>query len=125
MSVTPNELLEAAKALGRGDSEVDWRNAASRAYYAARHRCLPIGQSVGLLVQPRRGMHQQLIDVLTEHPNRTLKSLGYALKQCRDLRVKADYRIEIDFPPRSARIALTQSENILINAEAYLPWAKD
>ena len=36
MSVTPDALLEAAKALGRG--EVDRRNAASRAYYVAYHR---------------------------------------------------------------------------------------
>ena len=35
MPVTPDALLEAAKALGRGEAEVDRRNAASRAYYAA------------------------------------------------------------------------------------------
>ena len=35
MPVTPNALLEAAKVLGRGETEVDRRNAASRAYYAA------------------------------------------------------------------------------------------
>ena len=124
MSVTPNELLEAAKTIGRGDAEVDWRNAASRAYYAAWHRCVPIGRSVGIFAQPR-GMHQQLIDTLMENRDMTLKSLGYALKQCRDLRIKADYRIEIDFPSRSARIALSQSEKILNKAEAYLPWAED
>lgn len=124
MPVTPNELLEAAKAIGRGDAEVDWRNAASRAYYAAWHRCLPIGRSVGISAQPR-GMHQQLIDTLTESRDMTLKSLGYMLRQCRDFRVDADYWIEADFSFEDARIALTQSENILNKAEAYLPWAKD
>lgn len=124
MPVTPNELLEAAKAIGRGDAEVDWRNAASRAYYAAWHRCLPIGRSVGISAQPR-GMHQQLIDTLTESRDMTLKSLGYMLRQCRDFRVDADYWIEADFSSEDARIALTQSEKILIRAEAHLPWAED
>ena len=34
MAVTPQSLLEAAQTLGRGEAEVDWRNAASRVYYA-------------------------------------------------------------------------------------------
>lgn len=96
MSVTPSELLEAAKILGRGGAEVDRRNAASRAYYAARHRCLPIGRNIGLAA--KGVVHQQLIHTLTGNPNRTLKSLGYMLEQCRRLRVKADYEIEADFP---------------------------
>ena len=121
MSVTPNALLDAAKALGRGATEVDRSNAASRAYYAAWHRCLPIGRSVGLSVQPGQGVHQQLIGTLTGDRNPTLKSLGYMLRQCRDLRVEADYEIEIDFPPEDARTALAQCEKILNKAAAFLP----
>ena len=40
MAVTPEVLLQAAAALGDGNQEVDWRNAASRGYYAAFHRCI-------------------------------------------------------------------------------------
>lgn len=120
MPVTPNALLEAAKALGRGESEVDWRNAASRAYYAAWHRCLPIGRSVGLSAQPDQGVHRQLIETLTGNRDRTLKSLGYMLEQCRALRVGADYEIETDFPPEDARTALEQCEKILNKAGAFL-----
>ena len=53
MAVTPQSLLEAAQTLGRGEAEVDWRNAASRVYYAAYHRwrrgCneTPVGGSMG------------------------------------------------------------------------------
>ena len=121
MSVTPNALLEAAKVLGRGETEVDRRNAASRAYYAAWHQCLPIGRSVGLSDQPGQGVHQQLIGTLTGNRNLTLKSLGYMLRQCRDLRVEADYEIETDFPPEDARTALAQCEKILNKAAAFLP----
>lgn len=121
MPVTPNALLDAAKVLGRGESEVDRRNAASRAYYAAWHQCLPIGRSVSLSAQPGQGMHQQLIATLTGNQDRTLKSLGYMLKQCRDLRVEADYEIETDFPPEDTRTALEQCERILKKATALLP----
>ena len=117
MSVTPTELLEAAKILGRGGAEVDRRNAASRAYYAAWHRCLPIGRAIGLAT--RGGVHQQLIETLTRSSNRTLKSLGYMLEQCRRLRARADYEIEADFPPEDLRIVLTQSEKILNKADAF------
>ena len=118
MPVTPNELLDAAKVIGRGEAEVDWRNATSRAYYAAWHRCLPIGRSVGLSARPGQGVHQQLIETLTGNRNTTLKSLGYMLRQCRDFRVEADYEIETDFPPEDARTALEQCEKILDKAAA-------
>lgn len=58
-------------------------------------------------------MHRQLVETLTGSRNRTLKSLGYMLEQCRHLRTKADYEIEVDFPPEEARTALTQGEKIL------------
>ena len=121
MPVTPNALLEAAKVLGRGEAEVDRRNPASRTCYAAWHQCLPIGRSVGLSAQLGQGMHQQLIGTLTGNRDLTLKSLGYMLRQCRDLRVEADYEIETDFPPEDARTALEQCEKILNKAAEFLP----
>ena len=46
MPVSPEQLLTAAEALlERGSEEVDWRNAASRAYYASYHRCSVIAKS--------------------------------------------------------------------------------
>ena len=66
-------------------------------------------------------MHQQLIETLTGNRNPTLTSLGYVLRQCRDLRVEADYEIETDFPPEDARTALEQCEKVLNKATAFLP----
>ena len=37
MAVTPKSLLEAAAEISVGGREVDWRNSASRGYYAAYH----------------------------------------------------------------------------------------
>ena len=35
MAVTPESILESAAAMSQGGAEVDWRNATSRACYAA------------------------------------------------------------------------------------------
>ena len=118
MPVTPDALFEAAKALGRGGTEVDRRNAASRAYYAAYHRCLPIGRSIGLSAAPDRGVHRQLVDTLTESSDPKMKSVGYRLDQCRKLRVQADYEIESDFSSRNARLVIEQCERILGQVDA-------
>ena len=48
MAVNPKQLLDAAHELAEGSREVDFRNAASRAYYAAYHRCRPIAKRNGL-----------------------------------------------------------------------------
>ena len=113
MSVTPDALLEAAKALGRGEAEVDRRNAASRAYYAAYHRCLPLSRSIGLSAEPGHGVHRQLVDTLTGSSDLRVKSVGYRLNECRKLRTQADYEIEIDFSSRDARVAIAQCERIM------------
>ena len=101
MAVTPNALFEAARVIGQGESEVDLRNAASRAYYAAYHHCRLLGQSLRSPAPPLQGgVHRTLIATLTEARSSKLKSLGYMLEQCRRLRVSADYDIGSEFPHR-------------------------
>ena len=124
MPITPELLLEAAKSLGRGGSEVDHRNAASRAYYAAYHRCRPIAERIGLS-SGSQGVHRNLIDTLTSTRDRRLKSMGYMLDQCRGLRVKADYEIHIEFPADNARLVMRQCERILSQADALEPDGAD
>ena len=124
MPVTPKLLLEAAKALGQGKSEVDQRNAASRAYYAAYHRCLPIAESIGLPAETK-GVHRDLIGTLTKTRDMQVKSMGYMLDQCRGLRVKADYEIQIEFSAENARLVMDQCERILSRADVLDPDGAD
>ena len=122
MAVTPRELLEAAAALGQRGSEVDLRNAASRAYYAACHQCRRLARDLRLRPAPGSGgAHRRVIDALTASQDRKLKGLGYMLEQCRKLRIAADYHIEAEFPPGHARTALAQCRKILNRAEAAPP----
>ncbi len=116
MSVEPQLLLESAQALAETDSELDWRGAANRAYYAAYHRCLPLGNLHGF-EDDGKSAHRRLIDTLTGTRDRNLMSIGYMLEQCRALRVKADYGIELDLSQEDARTVVSQCKRIFEKAE--------
>ena len=120
MASTPEGLLAAAVSLGQGSTEEDWRNATSRAYYAAFHRCQLLVQEAGLpLPDGTTGVHRALIDTMTDRFNagRAFASLGYILEQCRRRRVEADYEIDEDFPQQLAYTVLDDCRNILERAD--------
>ena len=58
------------------------------------------------------GSHAEVIDALTRSRETNLRSMGYRLNQCGQLRVKADYHIETDFPVEDAEMAGDQCEKI-------------
>ena len=118
MPVTPNALFEAAREIGQGKSEVDLRNATSRAYYAAYHRCRLLAENLPALAGHQGGVHRFVIDTLTENKSWKLKSLGYMLDQCRKLRVEADYDIKSEFQHQDAHNVLAVSEKILKKADS-------
>ena len=120
MPVSPNQLLALAESLEEDDSEVQLRNSSSRAYYAAYHRCLSIGKQLGLQFE-ESGVHRRLIDTLTKNRSMKLKGIGYMLEQCRRLRVKADYDIELEYGKTEAQSAIECSRKILERADAYEP----
>ena len=118
MSVTPELLLDAATAIAKGSSEVDWRNAASRAYYAAYHRCRTVALEAKVEITETGGVHNALVNALTAPlTSRPLKSLGYMLEQCRHWRTAADYRIDQDFSRDLADSVLASCRSILKKAD--------
>ena len=124
MSVSPGDMLSAARELAERSTEIDHRNAASRAYYAAFHRCMPIAKNIGLLAHPNTGSHANLISTLTTNPNsgpakRQLMRLGYTLADCRKLRVEADYQPESDFTRHTAQHVIGQWERLFAQADQY------
>ena len=118
MAVTPEVLLAAAEALGHGNSEADWRNAASRAYYAAFHRCRLAAEDARLSFPETGSVHIGLIEALTYplNPSR-IRRLGYLLDLCRGHRADADYRIDQDFPRVVAETVLAHTREILSRAD--------
>lgn len=109
MATTPSELLQTADELAQGVRECDWRNAASRAYYAAYHICIPFAFDSS----SANPGHRELARRLT-HPTAAThrKSAGYLLDQCRELRERADYRINADFQRDDAGTALRARQRI-------------
>lgn len=119
MSVSLEILLDAASELGRGVREVDWRNAASRAYYAAFHRCQALAHDQAVPVPPYAGVHRAIVEAFTERSNpRWLRGLGYRLEQCRQRRATADYDIAEPFERGTAATVLDDCREILKLANA-------
>ena len=121
MAVTPQALRDGAQqaALGAGDSEVERRSAASRAYYAAFHRCQPIAHAHPVFVDT--GSHRRVVEAMTGSANKQIKSIGWRLEQCREKRVKADYHLADEFTPAEAQLVSAQCDNIWASADSLRP----
>lgn len=118
MAVNPDDLFKAAKTLIQSEDEVSQRNAASRAYYAAYHRCLALSLHLRLEAALGHGVHARLRDALYRSKDSRVRSIAYILNECRKHRGQADYEIEQDFSPEDARTAINQCERIMTKANA-------
>ena len=110
MTVDAETFLESAKKLAQGGSEIDYRNAASRAYYSVMHRCDPIAEEMDPAPNVNGGLHQELIERFRNGPSDKHKGIAYILVQCRGLRVSADYHIREDFTKEHAETAMESCE---------------
>ncbi|WP_431260893.1 hypothetical protein ACQ86G_12740 [Roseateles chitinivorans] len=106
-AITSRDIRRDAEALSTGiPSEARRRAAASRAYFAAYHRCrawvshLPTPARV-----PESGsVHARLIDVLEapnplwdEHIAQHALALGQLMRKQRERRIHADYKLKLPF----------------------------
>jgi uncharacterized protein (UPF0332 family) len=130
MSVTPHELLAAARAISPTD-EASRRAVISRLYYAAFHAAfafhcsLPTPGSVG----NSKGEHAQLIAQLskptvnTGHPSHiSSRRIGVILGALLALRVKADYHPQLPVSGDDMDMALFHAEDIF--KQCYAPDVK-
>ena len=115
MSVTPEAIFESAVVLAGGDEEVDWRNACSRAYYAAYHRCRAIAKEIEPYTDTAsRSTHRIVADILTSPGNGPARmSIGYKLRQCSAQRQRADYQIGDPFPRQVCQAVIADCRDIL------------
>lgn len=113
MSVTYQQFLDSAKLFLSGLSEMDYRNAASRGYYAAYHICLKLGKKYPDFIDDRAGLHEKLIRKLESAKDRNIMSIGYILRMCRSSRKKADYLLDDIFSKKEAELTINQAEKII------------
>ena len=109
MAITPDALLQVAREMAAGTREVDWRSAASRAYYAAYHRCIPFAYG---RASASPG-HTQMIADLTHRKAETIsRRAGFLLRHCKGLRGQADYGLGSTFQRDDAHSALKSTDRI-------------
>jgi uncharacterized protein (UPF0332 family) len=128
MSVTPQDFIFSAEKLLDEDLEINYRNAASRAYQGAHHACRRLRENLKLglpiNVPDQEGYHKKLIRSLQQTPIPLkkgpswskaihIRQLGHMLSSARDLRHAADYGLEKTFTRKKARQLIVASQIII------------
>lgn len=110
MSINPEDFLRSAESIADiENSEIYARNAVSRSYYSMYHKILSI-----LDREPPRqkgkGCHANLIDYLKNNgeglecfESKSLVRLSYMLRQQKERRVDADYKLYLNFELKNAK----------------------
>lgn len=107
MTATPDHFLDSAVSIlnSPNASEINYRNSASRAYYAAFHCCYAErSRCPNLNANDILGSHDKLYKRFEElpHSNQTvpLKRMAYMAKIMKTVRKQADYNLNEDFQKR-------------------------
>lgn len=120
MAVAPSDMLDAAAEMAAGSREVDWRNAASRAYYAAYHRCKVLAQDERIEVDANRSAHEALVRALGARDNsRPMRVISDVLDKCRMKRRDADYEIGKQFLKQAALTSVEDCREIIARADVF------
>ncbi|MBF0634248.1 MAG: hypothetical protein HQK85_06315 [Nitrospinae bacterium] len=94
MPITPDDLLTLAENIltARANSEVNYRNSATRSYYSIFHKCQPISDRIRA-VPPKdiKGSHAKIFWKLKNHSDPAIARLGKLLFDGRAKRRHADY----------------------------------
>ncbi|MFO9331995.1 HEPN domain-containing protein [Legionella pneumophila serogroup 1] len=125
MPLNPRKLLSVAHDILHFNqaNEEHYRSASGRAYYCAFHECSAVAISQ-LQIAPQNNPnfgHKELFNVFLNHQptlkvltsrDRDINYIGYLLKQTRDLRVHADYKVS-SFSKQQAMDSIKNTEEIL------------
>jgi len=123
--VNAQEFLMTAQELLQGNREIDYRNAASRAYYCAFHRCKMLLEELPNSQGSIGASHQKVILELLYYPDKEVNKLGKKLEQAKRLRQKADYQLKVTFSRYEASRIVSQVQNLLSEVDDYLRSLKD
>ncbi|MEH6566958.1 MAG: hypothetical protein V7756_16675 [Halopseudomonas sp.] len=129
MSIAYADFLASAEAIHASSSgEVDYRNTASRAYYAAYHFAVDSAGSVGA-AQPLAsfvgGTHECLREFYANPASKDVlcrrrQSVGYMLRQAHEIRCLADYRLDEGFDSAMAEAQLASCRLIISRVAAIV-----
>jgi hypothetical protein len=102
MTVDFNDFATFAEPLQGGASEIDWRMAAGRAYYAAYHRARSSADLCPNNDAFAMGSHERVSDRFMRDGSRPAKSIAYILISMKKFRKLADYDLDETFDQSAA-----------------------
>lgn len=109
MAITADDLLTLAEDIleASANSEVNYRNSATRSYYSIFHKCQPISDSIASIHPDKiKSLHSKIIWKLKNHSDPNIVKLGKLLFDGRDKRTHADYDLLRPFNKRDAEYLL-------------------
>ena len=113
------KFFPVADRLRNSDDEADRRTSIGRSYYGLFHVLLSALSEGGVIFRKTPEDHQTLISYLTKSGHVAARSVGNTLKDLRDYRNRADYKLKkfidkktTDFVYEKAIRALSQFETI-------------
>lgn len=109
MSVRHSDFVLLATKLCGGDSEIEWRNAAARAYYAAYHRASMAVDLCPNVDHLSIGSHERLARCFDAQGSKGAKAISYVLASMKKVRVSADYEIDDPFEVALAENQIAQA----------------
>ena len=132
MSVTPKMFVTSAQSIAANGTEIDYRNAASRAYYALYHGALALmlEEFAEIKRYPRVGVHQCLIKHLEEigksgGSGRITAELSTDLSEMltlvKRLRTHADYKLKRPFRESDAIMSIDYAHEYLDKIDCLPP----
>lgn len=122
MSVRPTDILREARDLFSDNAqEVRYRTVVSRAYYAAFHHTKSYAETQGFKGNKGRSIHRDIINFLAGHKNADNRYRSHRLDQLRNLRNRADYRLEMNFGTPMAEDALNDAAEIVGDIQTVAP----
>lgn len=119
MSVTPDDFIDAAETLILNNTEMDFRNAASRAYYGAYHRSFIYAHHhLGIPADVDGGSHYAVSESYLSKSDLSYRKVSILLRQAKAIRVTADYHLSVNFDENLAATALEQAKRIIESVDS-------
>jgi len=113
------EFLRSAEILIKGNQEVDYRNAASRAYYSAFHLCRNFLDQHPKLKASFGAVHEKVIHDFLSNSDKRFQKIGKKLEQAKRLRHAADYKLVYQFVYYTAKQTIDYSCKIKTELEIF------
>jgi len=115
MAVKSPEFMASAKLMLSSSSEIDFRNAVSRAYYSVYHSALQNSIRIGLPQYATGSTHERLVE---SFKNNGHKPIAYRVADHHRKRCIADYKTEVDLSHAQAHSQILSMEQLISDLDA-------